>query len=130
MRRFLFLYGRVLGLLAPEKRLAITLAAADCVLGLVALAGPLLFGRVVDALTIGAAAFPFLVAWAVLGFGDLAAQAFVALHADRLAHRRRWAAMVRYFENAMALPLVFHAEKHSGRLLRAMLTGADSLFGL
>lgn len=130
MRRFLHLYSRVLGLLAPEKRLAVTLAGADCLLGLVALAEPLLFGRVVDALATGAAALPLILLWAGLGFGDVAAKAVVALHADRLAHRQRLAAMVRYFEHVVCLPLAFHTEKHSGRLLRTMLTATDNLFGL
>jgi glucan exporter ATP-binding protein len=130
MRPFLRLYARVLGLLAPEKRLAITLAAADCMLGLVALADPLLFGRVVDALATGGRALPFVLLWAGLGLGAVAAKALVALHADRLTHRQRLAAMVMYFEHVVALPLAFHAEKHSGRLLRTMLTAADSLFVL
>jgi ATP-binding cassette, subfamily B, beta-glucan exporter len=130
MRRFLRLYVRVLGLLGSEKRLAITLAGADCVLGLFALAEPLLFGRVVDALSTGAAALPLVLVWAGLGLADVAAKAFVALYADRLAHRQRLAAMITYFEHVVCLPLAFHEEKHSGRLLRTMLAAADNLFGL
>jgi ATP-binding cassette subfamily B protein len=130
MLRFFRLYARVLGLLASEKKLAVTLASADCVLGLVALAEPLLFGRVVDALATGAAALPLILLWAALGIGDVSARAFISLFADRLAHRQRLAAMVKYFEHVVGLPLAFHSETHSGRLLRTMLAASDNLFSL
>jgi ATP-binding cassette subfamily B protein len=52
------------------------------------------------------------------------------MHADRLAHRRRLAALARYFEHVLALPIAFHADTHSGRLLKVMLQGVDHLFSL
>jgi glucan exporter ATP-binding protein len=54
----------------------------------------------------------------------------VALHADRLAHRRRLSIMSGYFEHVLELPLGFHGAVHSGRLLKVMLQGADGLWGL
>ena len=56
--------------------------------------------------------------------------ALVALHADRLAHRRRHAVMTDYFEHILQLPLSFHGGIHSGRLMKVMLTGTDSLWWL
>ena len=47
------IYRRVIALLAPEKTLAISLALASVAIGLVQLAEPILFGRVVDALSKG-----------------------------------------------------------------------------
>ena len=44
------LYRRVVALLAPERRLAITLALANAALAAVGFLGPLLFGRIVDTL--------------------------------------------------------------------------------
>ena len=55
---------------------------------------------------------------------------FVALHADRLSHRRRQAVLTEYFEHVMQLPLAYHGGSHSGRLMKVMLTGTDSLWGL
>ncbi len=49
---------------------------------------------------------------------------------DRLAHRHRLAAIGAAFERAMALPLGFHAERGSGAVIRTVLSGTDSLFGL
>jgi ATP-binding cassette, subfamily B, beta-glucan exporter len=54
----------------------------------------------------------------------------VALHADRLAHRQRLVVLKNYFEHVMQLPLTFHTGTHSGRLMKVMLNGTDSLWRL
>jgi len=54
----------------------------------------------------------------------------VALHADRLSHRQRQAVLTSYFEHIMQLPLTFHTGTHSGRLMKVMLNGTDSLWRL
>ena len=60
----------------------------------------------------------------------MAANVLVALYSDRLAHRRRLAAVVDFFEHALALPLAFHDRQHTGRLLRTLHTGSSNLFHL
>jgi len=47
-----------------------------------------------------------------------------------MAHRRRWAAIRRFFEHAITLPLSFHSVNHTGKLMRVMHAGAESLFAL
>ena len=123
---------RVLGLLAPEKGLAILLALANLALAGVYFLEPWLFGRVVDALagTKTAEAWRLILTWAGVGFGGVVASVLVSLHADRLAHRRRQAAIAQFFEHAIALPLSFHGEHHTGRLLRIMHNGSSNLFAL
>ena len=44
------LYRRVVGLLAPERNLAITLVLANAALAAAGFLGPLLFGSIVDTL--------------------------------------------------------------------------------
>ena len=137
--RFVTIYGRVLQLLAPEKPLAIALAIANLALAGLQFVEPMLFGRVVDALT-NAPGHPatqvwdkslhLLSLWALVGFGGIAANILVALNADRMAHRRRLAAMAHYFEHVLSLPLSYHSDTHSGRLLKVMLQGTDNLFGI
>jgi ATP-binding cassette subfamily B protein len=122
------LYTRALGLLLPQKRLAITLALASSLIGILQLAEPILFGWVVDALSKGQAAFPIIALWAVLGLVGIAASVVVSVYADRLAHRRRLAAMEAAFERANTLPVAYHAEKGSGAVVRNILAGTDSLF--
>ena len=50
---FFRIYGRVIGLLRPERRLAITLAIANVVVASLAYLEPVLFGRIVDVLAKG-----------------------------------------------------------------------------
>src|SRR5205085_5039395 len=54
----------------------------------------------------------------------------VGLNADRLAHRRRQVVLTEYFEHILQLPLSYHGGMHSGRLMKVMLTGTDSLWAL
>ena len=124
------IYVRALGMLAPERFLAITLVCAGIAIAVVQLAEPILFGRVVDALSKGGKAFPIIGLWAALGLFNIIASVALAIMADRLSHRQRLAAMSQAFERAITLPLTYHAEKGSGRLVRIMLAGTDQLFAL
>ena len=88
------------------------------------------FGRVVDALSKGEKAFPIIGFWAALGLFNIIATSALAIMADRLAHRQRLAAMSTAFERAITLPVSYHAERGSGRVVRIMLAGTDQLFAL
>ena len=126
------IYLRVLGLLAPEKWLAITLALANLALAGVFFLEPWLFGRVVGALAEQGHrdAWMYIGWWAFVGFAGVAASVLVSLHADRLAHRRRLAVIAQFFEHSIGLPLSFHGQHHTGRLLRIMHSGSSNLFQL
>src|SRR5258707_9318158 len=129
---------RVLGLLGKEARLGWILAGANLLLAGAQFAEPVLFGRIVDVLAGKASASrfgsspacPLLEAWAAFGLFTIGCSAAVALHADRLAHRQRQAVLTDYFEHIMQLPLTFHTGTHSGRLMKVMLNGTDSLWRL
>ena len=133
------IYARVLALLGPEARLGWILALGNLALAAAQFAEPVLFGRIIDALT-GAArpggpAPPatiagLMAAWVGFGLFAIAAGATVALHADRLAHRRRHAVLTSYFEHVLQLPQSFHGGAHSGRLMKVMLSGTDALWML
>jgi ATP-binding cassette subfamily B protein len=83
---------------------------------------------VVDALALGQGAFPIIGLWALVGLVGIAASVVVAVMADRLAHRRRLAALAQAFEHAIILPISYHAEKGSGAVVRTILAGTDALF--
>jgi ATP-binding cassette subfamily B protein len=136
---FFRVYGRVLGLLREERKLAITLAIANVAVAGLQFYEPVLLGRIVDLLSTAEgkssavlwhAARQVLTIWAVVGIGGIVANIIVSLQADRMAHRRKLGAMARYFEYVLALPFQFHTAQHSGRLLKIMLTGVDHLFGI
>jgi glucan exporter ATP-binding protein len=136
---FLRIYFRVLDLLAPEARLAGMLALANIALAVAQFVEPVLFGHIIDALSgalpagvgpaIGALA-PLIGAWVAFGLFIVAASTLVAWFADRLAHRRRNLVLADFFEHVLQLPLAYHAGTHSGRQLKVMLTGTDTLWWL
>jgi ATP-binding cassette subfamily B protein len=123
-------YLRVIALLGPERTLALLLAVANLAVATILLLEPWLFGHVIDALVRLARpeAWHYIMLWTVFGLLGIGAGVWVSLHADRLAHRRRLAVIAQFFEHAVALPIAFHGEHHTGRLLRIMHTGSSSLF--
>jgi ATP-binding cassette subfamily B protein len=136
--RFIRLYGRVLGLLAGDRWVAIGLSFAALALAGLQFLEPVLFGRVVDILSRSAQvrreqvwneAFQLLALWGAVGLSGIGANVAVSLLADRMAHRNRLAIMHRVFQHVLTLPLSFHGDTHSGRLMKVMLVGADNLFG-
>jgi ATP-binding cassette subfamily B protein len=136
---FFKLYTRVLRLLGPEARLGWLLAAANLALAIAQFAEPVLFGRIIDALVKTQATnappdvtalTPLLAAWVAFGLFTIGCSVLVALHSDRLSHRRKAAVLTNYFEHVLQLPISFHGGTHSGRLMKVMLTGIDALWGL
>ena len=122
------IYKRALEMLGVEKAMSISVATAGILLAIVQLAEPVLLARVVDALSGGREAFPIIGLWAVIGLFGIIAGVIVAVVADRLAHRRRLAALGQAFEHAIILPINYHAEKGSGAVVRTILAGTDALF--
>ena len=136
---FMRIYVRVLDLLAPEARLAGALALANIVLAIAQFVEPVLFGHIIDALSgtlpnnIRSAArvlAPLVGAWVAFGLFIIAASTLVAWFADRLAHRHRNLVLADFFEHLLQLPLAYHAGAHSGRQLKVMLAGTDTLWWL
>jgi glucan exporter ATP-binding protein len=136
---FLRLYRRVLENLGPDSRLGWFLAFANVTLAMAQFAEPVLFGCVIDTLTRAKAndasstwshLWLLLIVWVVFGLFTILCGTLVALYADRLAHRRRLAVLTAYFEHVLQLPLAFHGEVHSGRLMKIMLQGTDALWAL
>ena len=135
----LHLYSRALDLLGPDRRLGWVLAFANIALACALFAEPILFGRVIDALSLAPRSaasatwlmvWPLLLAWIGFGLFTIACSTAVALFSDRLAHRRRHAVLSSYVEHVLHLPLAQQSETHSGRLMKIMLQGTDALWWL
>jgi ATP-binding cassette subfamily B protein len=130
------LYIRVLALLKPNAALAWTLGLANLALAATQFAEPVLFGKVIDALSQNQGKADLgrlttlLLAWLAFGLFTIVCGTLVALYADKLAHRRRQGVLSDYFEHVLSLPLAFHGTAHSGRLLKVMLSGTDALWGM
>ncbi len=133
------LYLRVLRLLGQEARLAWFLSFANLVIAAAQFAEPILFGKVIDTLSQAQAAptagsyqrvVLLLGAWAAFGLFNIICGTLIALYADQLAHRQRHRVLSDYFQHVLQLPQAYHGGVHSGRLMKVMLQGTDSLWGL
>lgn len=135
--RLIKLYARVIGLLRPDARLAVLLGLANILVAGLQFVDPVLFGRVIGLLAksgqmttteLWGQARWLIGLWVAVGAAGIVVNMATALQAERMAHRNRLAAMRRYFSHVLSLPLSFHGESHSGRLIKTMLGGADALF--
>src|SRR5262249_15404228 len=137
--KFIRLYIRVLELLGREARLGWALAVANLALASAMFVEPILFGRIVDPLAnaqgrISQLAWRDLMmlvgAWVGFGLFIIVCSTLVALHADRLAHRQYQVVRTMFFEHVLQLPLTYYTGSHSGRLVKVMMTGTNTLWGL
>jgi glucan exporter ATP-binding protein len=133
----LAIYLRVLGQLGRERGLAAQLFVANLLLAAAHFAEPILFGRVIDALASPrpatrpltfAGLMPLVLAWLGVGVVSIAGGVSISYHADVLSHRARLAAIARYFEHVLSLPIGFHLGTHSGRVMKIMSSGADAMW--
>jgi ATP-binding cassette, subfamily B, beta-glucan exporter len=137
--KFVRLYIRVLELLGREAGLGWILAVANLALACAMFVEPILFGRIVDTLAIAQGhladlSWPDLMklvgAWVGFGLFIIVCSTLVSLHADRLAHRQYQAVRTMYFEHVLQLPLSYYTGSHSGRLVKVMMAGSNTLWGL
>ncbi len=123
-------YLRALRMLGSEWRLAAALCCSSLAIAGVQLAEPVLFGWVVDAIAKAEPSGNLILGWAALGLFGILASVVVAVFSDRLAHRQRLLALAEAFEQAITLPLSYHAKRGSGAVVGAVLRGTDELFWL
>ena len=137
--RFIKTYTRVLLLLGVDLKVAVFLGLANMAVATLHFIDPVLFGRVIELLGHAAdlprgelwhQAGSLLGMWAAVGIGGIAANGAVALQAERLAHRNRLRVMNQYYSHVLSLPLSFYGDTQSGRLMKAMIAGSESLFGV
>jgi len=137
--KLLKIYKRALDLLGSDKKQGWYLAIANVALAMALFAEPVLFGRVIDTLSQGSSeqsadlwnkVWPLLAAWTGFGIFTILSSTLISLYSDRLAHRRRHAAVSTYFEHVLELPLAQQNSTHSGRLMKIMLQGTDALWWL
>jgi glucan exporter ATP-binding protein len=137
--RLLSVYRRVLTTLGADMRLAALLGAANVVVAGLQFLDPVLFGRVITLLTgsdkvapdvLWGHAVTLIGVWLAIGGTGIAGTMATVLYAERMAHRNRLTIMNRYFSHVLSLPLSFHGDIHSGRLMKLMNGGSDALFGL
>src|SRR4051812_33351732 len=126
-------------MLGTEARLGWILAVANLMLAAALFVEPILFGNIIDTLAnsqSGAAQLDWnrlvvlIGAWVAFALFTIVAGTLISLHADRLSHRQYQVVRTIFFEHVLQLPLSYHTGAHSGRLVKVMVTGTNTLWGL
>lgn len=129
--KILKVYARSLHILwAEEKLLTFALVVTSIFVGIIQIAEPVFFGRVIDTLSAKQDVSQILLLWGGLGIFNIGASIFLAVMSDRLAHRQRLASLDRVFSRVIAMPVSYHSEQGTGKVVHAILSGTDNLFQL
>ena len=124
------IYWRALRYLGADSRRVAFICAANIILAMVTIAEPILFGRIIDAITEKTNLMPTLVLWAGIGAFNIVAFVLVARGADRVAHARRAGVLCDSFERVITMPLSWHHERGTSNTLHTLLRAVDALFSL
>jgi ATP-binding cassette subfamily B protein len=123
-------YARALQYLAVHKVRVSAIVVANIVLAVITIAEPILFGRIIDAITSKQTVTPMLLMWAALGVFNTIAFVLVAREADRLAHTRRSTLITEAFGRIISMPLSWHTQRGTSNALHTLLRACETLFGL
>ncbi|MBV2183760.1 MAG: glucan ABC transporter ATP-binding protein/ permease [Rhizobium sp.] len=112
-------------------RLRVTLVViANIVLATITIIEPILFGRIIDAISEKGDAKTMLIAWGGFGVFNTIAYVLVAREADRLAHGRRADLLTEAFGRIISMPLSWHHQRGTSNALHTLLRASETLFGL
>jgi glucan exporter ATP-binding protein len=123
-------YLRALQYLAVHKLRVSAIVIANVVLAVITIAEPILFGRIIGAISSKQTAAPMLMMWAALGVFNTVAFVLVAREADRLAHTRRSTLITEAFGRIISMPLSWHTQRGTSNALHTLLRACETLFGL
>lgn len=123
-------YSRALRYLANNKWRVTIVVIANVILAAITIAEPVLFGRIIDAISSGSDATNILILWAAFGVFNTIAYVAVAREADRLAHGRRASLLTEAFGRIISMPLSWHHQRGTSNALHTLLRASETLFGL
>lgn len=123
-------YARALSYLSAYRLRVSLVVAANIVLAVITIAEPILFGRIIDAISSRETVTPMLLAWAGFGVFNTIAFVLVAREADRLAHERRASLLTEAFGRIISMPLAWHNQRGTSNALHTLLRACETLFSL
>lgn len=123
-------YTRALRYLAANKWRVTCVVVANIILAAITIAEPILFGRIIDAISSGSNVVGILIIWAAFGVFNTVAYVAVAREADRLAHGRRASLLTEAFGRIISMPLSWHSQRGTSNALHTLLRASETLFGL
>ncbi|MER8482631.1 glucan ABC transporter ATP-binding protein/ permease [Mesorhizobium sp. M1322] len=124
------IYWRALGYLAADRKRVAFICGANVALAIIAILEPIMFGRVIDAISDGGSVFSTLAVWAGIGVFNVVAFVLVARGADRFAHARRSEVLCQSFERVITMPLAWHHQRGTSNSLHTLLRAVETLFSL
>ncbi|MBB2672579.1 MULTISPECIES: glucan ABC transporter ATP-binding protein/ permease [Rhizobium] len=123
-------YARALRYLGAYKLRVSLVVIANIVLATITIAEPILFGRIIDAISGKGEVKPILFMWAGFAVFNTVAFVLVSREADRLAHGRRATLLTEAFGRIISMPLAWHHQRGTSNALHTLLRACETLFGL
>lgn len=123
-------YIKALRYLAAFRFRVTLVVIANIVLAMITIIEPILFGRIIDAISEKGDAKTMLIAWGGFGVFNTIAYVLVAREADRLAHGRRADLLTEAFGRIISMPLSWHHQRGTSNALHTLLRASETLFGL
>lgn len=123
-------YFKALKYLARYRLRVSLVVAANIVLAVITILEPILFGRIIDAISEKQDATGILILWGCFGVFNTVAYVLVARQADRLAHGRRADLLTESFGKIISMPLSWHHQRGTSNALHTLLRAGETLFGL
>lgn len=123
-------YLRSLAYLAAYRWRVSAVVLANIALACVAILEPILFGRIIDAVSGKGGVEVNLALWGGLALFNIVAYVLVARQADRLAHSRRAALLSSSYSRLVSMPLSWHNARGNSNVLHTLLRASDTLFSL
>lgn len=123
-------YFKALKYLATYRLRVSLVVLANVVLAAITIIEPILFGRIIDAISEKRDATSILIAWGCFGVFNTVAYVLVARQADRLAHGRRADLLTDSFGKIISMPLSWHQKRGTSNALHTLLRAGETLFGL
>lgn len=123
-------YTRALSYLSVYRFRVSSIVVANIVLAIITIAEPVLFGKIIDAISSKGAVTPMLLMWAGFGVFNTIAFVLVAREADRLAHGRRASLITEAFGRIISMPLSWHSQRGTSNALHTLLRACETMFSL
>jgi ATP-binding cassette subfamily B protein len=123
-------YLKALKYLATYRLRVSLVVVANIVLAAITIIEPVLFGRIIDAISEKRDATQILILWGCFGVFNTVAYVLVARQADRLAHGRRADLLTESFSKIISMPLSWHQRRGTSNALHTLLRAGETLFGL
>ncbi|MBW8638664.1 glucan ABC transporter ATP-binding protein/ permease [Hoeflea sp. WL0058] len=126
----LAIYLRSMAALFTERWKVAGICISNCALAVILIAEPILFGNIIEAISLKENLFLRMAGWAALGGASIVAVVVVSREADRLAHKRRVEVLTDSFESIMTMPLAWHHRHGTSHVLHTLLRASETLFSL